>query len=157
MSTTAIRLHRIMYLRGVGQKQLATAVGCSQVAISKILSGDTMRSHFLPAIARYLDVSFEWLRGAQDEDLKLVEVGLPSEAALRLLFQAMLAQVPRSATTEELAELLARRLADALKAVPGVHVNQAAPETDAACGRSVHLDWLVRLNVNDVHEIFCPW
>lgn len=67
MSITGDRLREAMTLRGVDQKTLADAVGCSQGAISQILMGNTTRSRFLPEIADYLDVSLRWLRGETDD------------------------------------------------------------------------------------------
>lgn len=56
-----------MVERGVEQSQLASAVKCTQGAISHILTGETLRSRFLPEIAEYLDVPLPWLRGDTDE------------------------------------------------------------------------------------------
>lgn len=56
--------------RGVEQQELATAVGCTQGAISQILVGATQKSRFLPDIARYLNIDLSWLMGeGQDSDL----------------------------------------------------------------------------------------
>ena len=59
MGKVSARLHQAMVERGIEQQELAKAVGCSQVAISKILSGHTLRSRFLPDIAAVLGVDFE--------------------------------------------------------------------------------------------------
>lgn len=63
MTVIAERLRQSMAAKGVDQPTLAAAVGCTQGAISQILSGATHRSRFLPDIADYLGVSMRWLRG----------------------------------------------------------------------------------------------
>ena len=56
MTSVAIRLGHAMAARGVEQQELARAAGCSQVTISKILSGLIEHSRFLPEIAAVLGV-----------------------------------------------------------------------------------------------------
>lgn len=68
MASVAQRLLTAMTARGVDQAQLAEAVGCSQGAISQILTGSTQRSRFLPDIAIYLRVPLEWLKGHGAEE-----------------------------------------------------------------------------------------
>lgn len=66
MSVVGERLREAMARRDVDQPTLAAAVGCTQGAISQILTGDTQRSRFLPEIADYLGVPLRWLRGDID-------------------------------------------------------------------------------------------
>lgn len=61
--TVPERLREAMALRGVDQSQLAAEVGVTQGTISLILMGKTRRSRHLPAVARALGVSLEWLSG----------------------------------------------------------------------------------------------
>lgn len=56
-----------MTQRKVEQDELANAVGCTQGAISHILTGQTLRSRFLPEIAEHLKVPLGWLRGDLDD------------------------------------------------------------------------------------------
>lgn len=67
MSVLVERLTAAMTAKSVDQPQLAAAVGCSQGAISQILTGMTHRSRFLPDIAEYLDVPLKWLKGETDD------------------------------------------------------------------------------------------
>lgn len=50
-----------MHQRGLVQESLAEKAGCSQASIQKILKGRTLKSKFLPDIARALDVDLNWL------------------------------------------------------------------------------------------------
>ena len=63
MTIVADRLRLAMADRKVDQPALADAVGCTQGAISQILTGSTLRSRFLPDIAQYLRVPLAWLKG----------------------------------------------------------------------------------------------
>lgn len=65
MSVVGDRLRVAMAARGVDQPTLASGVGCTQGAISQILTGETARSRFLPDIADYLRVPLRWLRGEE--------------------------------------------------------------------------------------------
>jgi phage repressor protein C with HTH and peptisase S24 domain len=67
VSTLIERLSQTMSERGVDQPQLAAGVGCSQGAISQILTGMTLRSRFLPEIADFLGVPLKWLKGETDD------------------------------------------------------------------------------------------
>ncbi len=69
MTIVGDRLREAMLDQGVEQAQVAAAVKCTQGAISHILTGETLRSRFLPEIADYLKVSLSWLRGDSDEKL----------------------------------------------------------------------------------------
>ncbi len=66
MTIVGTRLREAMYQRNVEQGELAAAVGCTQGAISHILTGETQRSRFLPDIADYLKVPLGWLKGDLD-------------------------------------------------------------------------------------------
>ncbi|MFC3581103.1 XRE family transcriptional regulator [Sphingomonas hylomeconis] len=63
MNSPAERLRDAMAARGIDQPALAAAVGCTQGAISQILTGATQRSRFLPDIAMHLHVPLVWLKG----------------------------------------------------------------------------------------------
>lgn len=125
MTIVGARLREAMSARGIEQLELANAVGCTQGAVSQILSGSTLRSRFLPEIAEYLDVSLPWLRGEdvpRDRHVPegasfpprvrtvMMEVTLPSEAALARMFEGLLRPLDRTMPVGELAQVLARRL-----------------------------------------------
>jgi transcriptional regulator with XRE-family HTH domain len=63
MTIVADRLREAMEDRSVDQTVVAEAIGVTQGAISLILLGKTRRSKFLPDIALYLGVSYDWLIG----------------------------------------------------------------------------------------------
>jgi phage repressor protein C with HTH and peptisase S24 domain len=77
-----------MSARGVEQGDLAQAVGCSQGAISQILTGRTSNSRFLPKIAFTLGVSLPWLLGTADtNDTSDPPIAPPSVIAEQLGLQ----------------------------------------------------------------------
>lgn len=86
MTIVGDRLRKAMLDRGVEQAQLAAAVRCTQGAISHILTGETLKSRFLPEIAEYLSVSLPWLRGDTDDvaDSRLQETKLSDDERSRL-------------------------------------------------------------------------
>lgn len=55
------RLSWAMKQRGLVQETLAEQAGCSQASIQKIATGKTLKSKFLPNIARALQVDVDWL------------------------------------------------------------------------------------------------
>jgi transcriptional regulator with XRE-family HTH domain len=61
------RLSIAMRERGVSQAGLAKAVNVSPAAIQQLLNGKTARSRYLGDIARFLEVSPEWVLGLSDE------------------------------------------------------------------------------------------
>ena len=63
MSILAENLKRAMTSRGISQGALAEMVGCSQTAISKLLTGKSERSKYLAEIAHALQVPIEDLTG----------------------------------------------------------------------------------------------
>lgn len=65
MTELSIRLLEAMSAHSLTQQELADAVGCSDVAINKILKGHTKRSRLMPAIAAVLNVDLRWLRGTE--------------------------------------------------------------------------------------------
>lgn len=69
MTVVGDRLRLAMADRKVDQPALAEGVGCTQGAISQILTGSTLRSRFLPDIAQYLHVPLEWLKGQGTDDV----------------------------------------------------------------------------------------
>ena len=124
MTSVAIRLGHAMAARGVEQQELARAAGCSQVTISKILSGLIEHSRFLPEIAAVLGVDFEWLHG-DGGDRPDLETGrmmlmLPHEQDLQILFRELIAQAPSNATLDQLARFLDRHLPAGLAATTRV-------------------------------------
>ncbi|WP_298165464.1 XRE family transcriptional regulator [Novosphingobium sp.] len=73
-SITADRLAARMDEIGVSQESLASAIGCTQGAISKILTGDSRNSRLLPKIANNLAVNLNWLLGVTDLKIDMVDV-----------------------------------------------------------------------------------
>lgn len=73
MSVVSDRLKLAMSARGIDQPTLASAVHCTQGAISQILTGGTQRSRFLPDIAEALRVPLPWLKGAGTDDVPAEE------------------------------------------------------------------------------------
>ena len=71
---TAIRLRARMEEIGISQEMLADGVGCSQGAISKILTGSSHNSRFLPRIAQNLAINLNWLLGVTDEKIDMFDV-----------------------------------------------------------------------------------
>ena len=67
MSTTGLRLTEIMNRQGWNQTRLASEVGTTQGAISKIIKGETTNSRLIPKIAARLNVSLPWLLGETDD------------------------------------------------------------------------------------------
>lgn len=125
------RLGIAMQAKGVDQAALAQAVGCTQAAISMILSGKTHRSRLLPDIADYLGVSLRWLKGqdvpqadegttapATSEEPKLrimmMPMVVPSEDALTEMFAALLSIEQPGESLDERARFLAQLLPSAL-------------------------------------------
>ncbi|WP_194442374.1 LexA family protein [Pseudoalteromonas simplex] len=61
MNTLAQRLNYVLKDKGVTQEQVASAVGSSQQSIQAICAGKTLKPRNLVAIARFLNVSANWL------------------------------------------------------------------------------------------------
>ena len=105
----------------ISQKKLASAAGCSQVTISRILSGDIQESRFLPDIASALGVSHDWLGATErcDEEIAVarIKVILPREAMLQMIFYGLLLQMPAEANPEYIAQNLASGLLSSLEAI----------------------------------------
>ena len=117
----ARRLAQSMSVRGISQRGLAQKIGCSQVTISKILSGDIRTSRYLPEIARELGVDSLWLQGSpvfrSDDNILMTEIVLLPDKRLDIILYNILSQA--SATdNEDLAVVLARELL-AILAAPG--------------------------------------
>lgn len=91
---------------GINQSELARRIGVTPGAINQIVGGPTKRTRLLPAIARELGVSVDWLAGLTDdrrgdvpeavltgEESRLLEIyrQLPKKdrAALKLLVERM--------------------------------------------------------------------
>lgn len=79
ISKTARRLIERMDELEFTQADLADSVGITQSAISQILSGKTLNSRHLPAIAEKLAINLGWLRGSTDEK---VEMLLPDDTQM---------------------------------------------------------------------------
>lgn len=73
-SVTAVRLQERMDEIGVSQDQLAAAIGCTQTTISRILTGGSQNSRWLPKIAVNLAVNLNWLMGVTDQKIDMVDV-----------------------------------------------------------------------------------
>ncbi len=73
MSDIADRINHLIEERKISQEILASDVGVSQAAISKICQGRTKRSRYLPQIAAYFGVAEHWLlfgeETTDDEDV----------------------------------------------------------------------------------------
>ena len=111
------RLKEVMSAHGISPNKLAEAIGCSDVAIYKILSGQTRRSRLLPTIAKILNVSLDWLIGRGDRSWQVpVEMHnlLPPEADLVDIFQRILAQMPEQIIAARYASHLAQQFPRAL-------------------------------------------
>lgn len=128
--------------RGVSQSMLARAVGSTQGAISLILLGKTTNSRLLPKIATYLGVSLGWLLGMEPGAVGnettaapwpriMMEVVLPPERSLTVMFKALLAGIDRGLSEDEQARLLAVRLPIGLAQLQYARTAQEtlAPET----------------------------
>ncbi|HIH0362170.1 TPA: XRE family transcriptional regulator [Pseudomonas aeruginosa] len=61
LPTLPERLSYAMKQSALSQEALAERAGCSQASIQKILGGKTLKSKFLPDIARALGVNVDWL------------------------------------------------------------------------------------------------
>lgn len=61
ISSIGARMLRKMSELNISQEALANEVGISQNSISKIITGKTQRSRYMPAIAKTLNVSEQWL------------------------------------------------------------------------------------------------
>lgn len=71
---TAARLLERMEEIGVSQDQLAAAIGCKQSTISRILTGESQNSRWLPKIAHNLAVNLNWLMGVTEQKIDMVDV-----------------------------------------------------------------------------------
>ena len=124
-SQTADRLAKAMAARSISQKKLARAAGCSQVTISKILSGDIKESRLLPDIASALGVSHDWLGAAErcDEEIAFarIKIALPKEAVLQMIFYGLLLQMPAGASLDDIAQNLADGFLSSLEAIKQAH------------------------------------
>ncbi|MGO1304566.1 MAG: helix-turn-helix domain-containing protein [Sphingomonas parapaucimobilis] len=151
MSVQGLRVKQAMIEAGLDQEQLAHDVGCTQGAISQIINGRSLRSRFLPDIARRLGVTEDYLRGFSDDPgtdappppppaviTARLEVTLGSEDALALMFEGLLAGLDRDAPRASQARLLAQKLPIALSSLRDLRVvtelrrdrAEASPEAD---------------------------
>lgn len=70
MNTLAKRLSYVLEIKGITQERVANAIGTSQQSIQAICSGKTLKPRNLVAIARYLNISADWLEsGVGNMDL----------------------------------------------------------------------------------------
>ncbi|MBH0088624.1 LexA family transcriptional regulator [Pseudoalteromonas sp. NSLLW218] len=70
MNTLAKRLGYVLEIRNITQEKVASAIGTSQQSIHAICSGKTLKPRNLVAIARFLNVSADWLEsGGGNMDL----------------------------------------------------------------------------------------
>jgi len=64
LETFRLRLYQLMNNHDMNQTDLAMAIDISQAAMNKTCKGDTMpRIYTLIAIAKYFNVSADWLLG----------------------------------------------------------------------------------------------
>jgi transcriptional regulator with XRE-family HTH domain len=110
------RMREAMTTRELTQAQLAGIVGCSNVAINKILSGQTVRSRLLPRIASALNVSLEWLQGrCECTGLRERErFDLPTEHVLCEIFANTLETAPKKKVPVHYSAYLAKEVPHAL-------------------------------------------
>lgn len=73
-SITATRLLERMDEIGVSQEMLASAIGCQQSTISRILTGESQNSRWLPKIAHNLAVNLNWVMGVTDQKIDMVDI-----------------------------------------------------------------------------------
>lgn len=130
---------------GISQAVLARRVGVSQPTIAHLVKGRSEGSKHLHAIARELQTTPAYLSGEIDDPdegapapqppspvMLMMQVALPSEAALKEMFAAILS-VSRDMTEDELALELARMLPKGLEIAQRVRptYRQAFPDDDA--------------------------
>lgn len=126
---------------GLSQSELARRVGVSQQNIGHLLSGNAQGSKKLHIIARELRTTPSYLAGEIDDPEEgapppppepliqhvMMPVALPSEAALALMFEGLLATIDRSAPEAELALQLAQRLPIGLAQLRDLRLGSAMP------------------------------
>ncbi len=133
------RVEARMKAAGLSQSELARRVGVSQPTIYKLLRRSKKGSTHLHKIARELGTTPAYLAGETDDPDEgappppppssqplMMEVRLPSTAALTSMFQAML-QASRDLDEDELAHELALLLPTGLAAAQGT---PASPPVD---------------------------
>ncbi|PJG82144.1 XRE family transcriptional regulator [Caviibacterium pharyngocola] len=76
METLAERLRSVMSDKGVTQQKLADAIGITQQSVNKIVTGETRQPKNILEIAKFLDVSPEWLKSGTGEEPKENNKGL---------------------------------------------------------------------------------
>ncbi|MEG8025074.1 helix-turn-helix transcriptional regulator [Sphingomonas aurantiaca] len=117
------RLRELMELRGFSQSKLARQVGVSQTTIAKLVLSKGYGSKHLHRIARELGTTPAYLEGETDDPSAgatppppamppaiMMQVLLPNERALKVMFKALLAGIDRELGEDEQAQLLAQRL-----------------------------------------------
>lgn len=131
MSVTGDRLLEVLRQRGWSQTRLASEMGITQGAISKIVKGETTNSRLLPKMAAKLNISLPWLLGETDDrSVDVVDQVLqPSDWEwIKLLNK--LGSVERAAVLQ-LARALSRESDDELskrrKGLPGTPMLQDRP------------------------------
>jgi len=82
MDTLAKRLNYVLELKGITQEKVATAVGSSQQSVHAICSGKTLKPRSLVAIARFLNVSADWLESGSGY-MELPESNTPELARFK--------------------------------------------------------------------------
>lgn len=109
---------------GMSEAELARRVGIRQSSINALVRGETRSSRYLHQIARELGTTTAYLLGEADGQVSdaaappashmpqrlMMEVTLPSEAALARMFEGLLRIVDRNLPLDEQARILARRL-----------------------------------------------
>ena len=105
-SSCAERLRAVLKSRSITAHDLASGVGCTDVAISKILHGVTRRSRLLPDIASWLNVDYDWLRGSTADG----HAALPRRSELERIFLKLLNLLPAQSSNASIAAFLSERL-----------------------------------------------
>ncbi|WP_133032181.1 helix-turn-helix transcriptional regulator [Sphingomonas sp. PP-CE-1G-424] len=113
---------------GMSQSELARRVGINQSTVAALLTGRSRSSGHLHSIARSLATTTAFLVGETDDPDEnapppppkpvvhhvMMAVALPSEAALARMFLGLLKASKNAASMDEQAQLLAKRLPNAL-------------------------------------------
>lgn len=146
------RLRQLLDERGLSQSELARRVGVTQATIYKLASGISYGSKHLHLIARELATTPGYLTGEIDDPSIdapppppaahvriMMEVNLPPEEALALMFEGLLEGIDAEASQAERALLLARRLPIGLSQLrdlrPATARAARSPEPSAAVAR----------------------
>lgn len=84
------RLRQARRESGLMQKDIATALFTTEACVSRWMNGKALPgTAYIPAIARELRVSTDWLLGNDDTDQKMVQESIERLAKLELVFNSI--------------------------------------------------------------------